>query len=126
VIVVSGVIDAIVVQSAKPKVQGRDSGMLKKWRVIGTRAECADAKIRTRPRFSALFRRAIRDSARLQSLPDSQLRLGIVDIFRDGVDELFQSMRSACVQESAAVAVGIDVDRRFLSQFFLMLFHPFR
>ena len=62
--------------------------------------------------FGAIGR--VRDPLELQALPDRDVLLRILDIARHAVYEFLQRVRACHLEISAAVRIGIDVDRGFL------------
>ena len=56
------------------------------------------------------------DAPQLQPLPHRHLGFRIVDVARHAVDELFERVRAFDAKNSAAIAIGIDVDGGLLLQ----------
>src|SRR5439155_23868507 len=86
-------------------------------RVVRPGAERADAEIAAiADVLPILVLGGARNLPRLQPLPDRQVRFGIANVARHAVDEALERMRSADVEEAAAVAVGVDVRDGVLAQ----------
>src|SRR5439155_25509699 len=116
-VVVNRVINAGAVLAAVADVQRRHAEVLEKGRVVGARAERADAPVGPAADLVLVLCLRLVDRARLLPLPDAQMRFRILDVPRDVVDEALERMRAFGLEESASVAVGIYVRDRVLLQF---------
>ena len=107
-----------LVLAAEADVERRNAEVLEERRVSRSpiRARrCAQSGARCGPSaFSSGF--ALVDRARLRRFQTLTLRFRIGDVARDVVHEVLERVRASAVEKAAAVAVGVDVDDRFLLQ----------
>src|SRR5258707_14941547 len=100
--------------------------MIDKWGVTASGAGRADTKIRPGACVFAVFGSALREMSSMAALPDRDILFRISDVTGDGVDELFQRVRSLNAKEAAAVTIGVDVERSMLLEFIAVIFRPLR
>src|SRR5258708_22617001 len=105
-------IDAALILTAETQVDAGHAEVIEERRVVGPGAERADAQVGAGARFVALRRRRVQvgQASGLHPFPHRQLGLGIFDLTRHAVDELFERVRALHTQNAAAIAIGIDVD----------------
>src|SRR6185312_14054767 len=71
-------------------------------------------------------RRAVDDVIQLRPFPYADVLFRVGHIFLDTGEQALQRMRAFSAEESAAVAVSVDVDRRMLLEFVGVRLRPFR
>ena len=101
--------------------------MLEERREIRARAQGGDAQVGAAARLLAgVGGVRVGEGPGLAALPDAHLRLGVLDVPSDLVDEPFEGVRAAHVQVTTIVRVAVQVDRPPRGELVGVGLHPFR
>src|ERR1700692_22078 len=131
-IVIDGVVNPLLIFSAKTQVERGNAKMIEKSGEVGARTERTNAQVRSLPYFLAILRRfRFGNRIELCALPNRHLissRSGfrILNTPPYSINKLLQTMRPVHIQNAAVISIRIDVDSRMLAQLVGMRFHPLR
>src|ERR1041384_4336242 len=102
-------IDPAAALAAEAEVEGRDAEVVDEDGVVRSRSQRADPEICAVARLLLLLGGPPREPERAEPFRDRDLLLRIDDLAGRLVDELFERVGAARVEESAAAPVGVDV-----------------
>src|SRR6185436_2336017 len=108
-IIVYRMIDPTVVLALVAKVEGWNAEVVEERRVVGSRAERADAEIVAIASIPAGLRRSGENPRSLDSLPRADSRLRIRNISGNAVDEFLEGMRPLDIEVASGVGVAVQI-----------------
>src|SRR5580704_994226 len=98
-------VDSAAIFAAKPDVERSDADVLEERRKIRAGAKRSSMQIGALADILFFVGRRLFNGAQLLALPGRELRFGVLNVFRDIVDEFLESVGTSKAEIAAAIAV---------------------